>query len=91
MRPPKTMLPSQETIWNRARARFHLSETELAMARATDFNPRVMDEAATGRRTERRPHDKLPLHATPGQIKRIKRLIRERYAERAEGRSSAGS
>ena len=37
-----------------------------------------------GRCIRRSPYDKLPMHATPGQIKKIKRAIRERYAAKIE-------
>ena len=82
--PTKRLLPSSKSVWNRARARFHLNDDQLAMAQATQFTPTLMDEVATGRRIKRSPYDKLPLHATPGQIKKIKRLIRERYAALVE-------
>ena len=50
-----------------------------------------MDEVATGRRIKRSVHDKLPKHAMPGQIERVKREIRERYAAKVEAKSAAGS
>jgi hypothetical protein len=83
-KPSKNLPPSSKSVWNRARARFHLNGDQLAMAQATGFTPTLMDEVATGRRIKRSPHDKLPLHATPGQTKKIKRLIRERHAAQVE-------
>lgn len=84
-KPSKKMRPSRTKVWGRAVARFHLSPEELAMAKAADFTPALMDEVATGRKIKRGIHDKLPLHAKPGQVKRIKQEIRERYAARLCG------
>jgi len=81
--------PLNQKEWNRARARFHLSEEYLAKAKATGLTPTLMDQIATGRATRRRPGDPLPLHATEGQIRKIKRVIRERYAAMVESASSA--
>jgi hypothetical protein len=78
-KPNNTMRPSRKTVWSRAMSRFHLSPEELAKARAAGFTPTLMDEVATGGKTKRSIHDKLPLHATAGQVGRIKREIRERY------------
>ena len=83
--------PSTEKEWNRARQRFHLSEELLAMARATAFTPKLMDEAATGGKVKRGANDPLPLHATDGQRRKIHRLIRQRYAAMTGATSSAGS
>ena len=77
--PSKTMCPSRKKAWTRAMSRFHLSPEELAKARAAGFTPTLMDEVATARKVKRGIHDKLPLHATAGQVGRIKREIRERY------------
>ena len=66
------LLPSSKSVWNRARARFHLNDDQLAMAQATSFTPTPMDEVATERRIKRSPYDKLPLHATADQIKHRK-------------------
>ena len=85
-KPTKNMPPSSETKWRDAAKRFRLSPEELAMAKATDFTPALMDEMAMGRCIRRSPYDKLPLHATPGQIKKIKRAIRERFAAKFESK-----
>ena len=77
--PSKTMCPSRKKAWTRAMSRFHLSPEELAKARAAGFTPTLMDEVATARKVKRGIHDKLPLHATAGQVGRIKREIREHY------------
>ena len=45
-----------------------------------------MDEMAMGRCIPRSPYDKLPQHATPRQIKKIKQTIRERYAAKIESK-----
>jgi hypothetical protein len=55
--------------WNQAKARFCLTREELAM-----------DETARGRKIKRRSLDKLPLHETAAQVKKVKHEIRERYA-----------
>ena len=81
--------PPTEKEWNRARARFRLNEELLAMARATGFTPQLMDEVATGRAIKRGPKDPLPLHATKEQIKKVKRVIRERYAAMTGAASGA--
>jgi hypothetical protein len=73
------MRPSRKTVWSRAMGRFHLSPEELAMAKAAGFTPTDMDEVATGRKIKRSIHDKLPRHATAGQVQRIKQEIRKRY------------
>jgi hypothetical protein len=78
-KPSKNMLPSSETQWKWAMVRFHLSPEELAMAQAIEFTPVLMDEMAMGRCIRRSPYDPLPRHATPGQIKKIKQTIRERF------------
>src|SRR5512135_629612 len=59
---------------------FHLNDEELTMAQLIEFTPILMDEVAMGKCIKRSPYDPLPRHATPGQIKRVKRAIRERYA-----------
>ncbi|MGB2612067.1 MAG: hypothetical protein WBC80_24095 [Isosphaeraceae bacterium] len=71
------LLPSSKSVWNRARARFHLNDDQLAMAQATSFTPTPMDEVATERRIKRSPYDKLPLHATADQIKHRKSQLIE--------------
>lgn len=91
-KPSKRMLPSSETVWNRAKERFHLSDEQLAKAQATDFTPAMMDVVATGRRIKRSPYDELPRRASRNQIKKIKRVIGERYAawvEKNNGRPDA--
>ena len=87
-KPTKQALPSSTTAWNRAKSRFHLSPEELAKAQAIEFTPALMDEMAMGRCIRRSPYDKLPMHATPGQIKKIKRAIRERYAAKIESKQA---
>jgi len=82
----KNMPPSSKTLWNWAMNRFHLSPEELAKAQAIEFTPALMDEMAMGRCIRRSPYDKLPMHATPGQIKKIKRAIRERFAAKIESK-----
>ena len=74
--------PYHTKRWNRAVARFHLSEEELAMAQATGFTPILMDEVVLGFKRSR--HEKRPLTATPDEIKTVKREIRERYAAKRE-------
>src|SRR5512135_1754467 len=59
---------------------FHLNDEELTMAQLIEFTPILMDEVAMGKCIKRSPYDPLPRHATPGQIKRVKRAIRERHA-----------
>jgi hypothetical protein len=78
-KPSTKMRPSRTKVWGRALARFRLSLEELAMAKAAEFTPTLMDEVARGRKIKRSVHDKLPLHATVSQAKRIKREIRARY------------
>jgi len=85
-KPTKNMPPSSKTLWNWAMNRFHLSPEELAKAQAIEFTPALMDEMAMGRCIRRSPYDKLPMHATPGQIKKIKRAIRERFAAKIESK-----
>lgn len=85
-KPTKNMPPSSKTQWNGSMTRFHLSPEELAMAQAIEFTPALMDEMAMGRCIRRSPYDPLPRHATPGQIKKIKRAIRERYAAKIESK-----
>ena len=76
--PSNKMRPARNKRWSRAKARFHLSSEELAMAQAAHFTPIRMDEMATGRK--RCGNEELPLTATADQIETIKRLIPERYA-----------
>src|SRR5512135_947048 len=79
-KPSKNQPPSSKRQWKDAKQRFHLNDEELAMAQAMEFTPVLMDEVAIGKCIKRSPHDPLPRHATPSQIKRVKRAIRERYA-----------
>jgi len=78
--PSKNQPPSSKSVWNRAMATFHLSPEELAKAQAMEFTPLLMDQVASGTCIKRSPYDKLPQSAKPSQIKKIKRVIRERYA-----------
>jgi hypothetical protein len=86
--PSKTMRPSRESVWRRATGRFQLTPEEQAMAKTAGFTPTLMDEVATGRRIKRSVHDKLPKHAMPGQIERVKREIRERHAAKTAAEST---
>ena len=79
-KPSKNQPRSSKRQWQDAKQRFHLNDEELAMAQAMEFTPVLMDEVAMGKCIKRSPHDLLPRHATPSQIKRVKRAIRERYA-----------
>src|SRR5215831_13723953 len=77
------MRPSKLKRWARARARFHLTNADVAMAIATSFGPTRMDEVATSRR--HRPGEvshRFSRHACKGQRKAVKRTIRRRYREK---------
>jgi hypothetical protein len=73
------MRPAGFTRWKRARTAYHLTAAEVAMAKATGFNPTVMEAAASNRTKPRRAGEKLPTKSKPGQVKQ---LIRSRYEER---------
>src|SRR5512135_2839410 len=82
-KPSKKMRPSREKVWGRTISRYHLSPEDLAMAKATEFTPAMMDEVVRGKKIKRGLHDKLPSRpATPGQTKLIKNEIRKRYEAR---------
>jgi len=79
-KPSKNQPPSSRRLWNEAKQRFHLNDEQLAMAQAIEFTPILMDDVAMGKCIKRSPYDPLPRHATPGQVKKVQRAIRERYA-----------
>src|SRR5512133_260890 len=82
-KPSKKMRPSPKKNWGRAVSRYQLSPEELAMAKAVDFTPAMMDELVRGKKIKRGPHDKLPSRpATPSQVKMVKAEIRKLYAAR---------
>jgi hypothetical protein len=88
-KPSKNQPPSSKRLWKEAKQAFHLNDEELAMAQAIEFTPVLMHEVAMGKCIKRSPHDLLPRHATPSQIKRVKSLIHKRYpawVERNKGR-----
>jgi len=77
-----SMRPAGFTRWKRARTAYHLTAAEVAMAKATGFNPTVMEAAAANRTKPRRAGEKLATRSKPGQVKKVKQLIRSRYEER---------
>ncbi len=62
-----SMRPAGFTRWKRARTAYHLTAAEVAMAKATGFNPTVMEAAASNRSKPRRAGEKLPTRSKPGQ------------------------
>lgn len=69
---------SRSKRWIAAMRRYRLTLEELAMAQATNFEPRLMHKVATGQSVKRGA--KLPTEASRDESRRVKREIRERYA-----------
>ena len=69
---------SRSNRWIAAMRRYCLTLEELAMAQATNFEPRLMHKVATGQSVKRGA--KLPAQASREESQRVKREIRERYA-----------